>query len=74
MQAVGIIAAVGDDMSRADLKPGSAVATVSDGGFSEYREVRILLERRRDTFKHRFNSEMPTVYVLPFVYLCYIFA
>lgn len=38
-EAVGIIAAVGDDMSRADLKPGSAVATVSDGGFSEYREV-----------------------------------
>jgi len=36
---VGLIAAVSDNVSRADLAPGSPVATVSDGGFSEYREV-----------------------------------
>jgi hypothetical protein len=38
-QAVGLIAAVGDNVSRADLKPGSPAATVIFGGFSEYREV-----------------------------------
>jgi len=41
-QAVGLIAAVSDNVSRADLTPGSPVATVSSGGFSEYREVKSL--------------------------------
>ncbi|KAG0624469.1 hypothetical protein M758_3G250400 [Ceratodon purpureus] len=38
-EAVGLIAAVGDNISRSDLKPGSPAATVTFGGFSEYREV-----------------------------------
>lgn len=38
-QAVGLIAGVGDGVLDANLKPGSAVATVAYGGFSEYKEV-----------------------------------
>lgn len=38
-EAVGLIAGVGDGVLDANLKPGSAVATVAYGGFSEYKEM-----------------------------------
>ena len=36
---MGLVAAVGDNVSGEHLKPGSPAATVTFGGFSEYREV-----------------------------------
>lgn len=38
-QAVGLVAGLAEDLSNAGIKLGSAVATITYGGFSEFKEV-----------------------------------
>jgi hypothetical protein len=38
-QAIGLVAGMGEGVSADAIRLGSPVATVFDGGFSEYREV-----------------------------------